>query len=72
MTVKEARKTLRELENLKSVVIGNNVIEKIGTTYAVASVNDESDLMTDYDKFTYGFKLKWIIDMLVRENAVEA
>lgn len=72
MTLKEARKTLKELENFKSVIIGNNVIEKVGATFAVASVSDKSDLMHDYDAFTYGFKLKWVLDMLVRENAITA
>lgn len=63
-SVKDFRKKLRGLENYREELeIDNDVIIKTGAgSYGVRSKWDESDPMTDYSAYTYGFKEKWLID----------
>lgn len=63
-SVKDFRKKLRGLENYSEELdIGDDVIIKTGAgSYGVRAKWDESDPMTDYSAYTYGFKEKWLID----------
>ena len=70
-TVKELRKELKELNLFEELTIGNLVIQKCTSDYAVRNVGTESDMMRDYSAYTYGFKLKWVIDMCISEHLVK-
>jgi len=74
MTIKEIRKQMRELNKdggtLSEVILipGWGQIQKIGTRYAIGPLpeNDDSDPMTDYSAWSYGWKEKWILDDIKR------
>lgn len=70
MTIKEIRKQMRTMESYKETILipGWGQIKKTGKTYAVGPVpeKDDSDPMTDYSAWTYGFREKWILDDIKR------
>ena len=73
MTRKELRKKLRNLKPyFEELEIGNNVIIKTGSSYAVRNKDDHDDPMTDYSAYIYGFKESWVINMCERENLLTA
>ena len=75
MTIKEIRKQMRSLnkdgETLSSVILvpGWGQIQKIGSSYAIGPLpeNDDSDPITDYSAWTYGWKESWVLDLIKRE-----
>lgn len=70
MTIKEIRKQLRELNKdggsvSETILIpGWGQVKKIGSTYAVGPLpeKDDSDWMTDYSAWCYGWREKWVLD----------
>lgn len=71
MTKKELRKKLKELNLFEKITIGNLVIKKCSRDYAVKDAGSESDLMHDYNAYTYGFKLTWVINLCINKGFVE-
>lgn len=75
MTIKEIRKTMRNLNKdgrsvSEAILIhGWGQIKKIGNSYAVGPLpeNDDSDILTDYSAWCYGWKEKWILDDIKRK-----
>ncbi len=73
MTIKELRVKLRSLKlYFEELTIGDNVIIKTSTSYAVRNKDDYNDSMTDYSAYIYGWKEKEIINMCLRENLITA
>lgn len=71
MTVKELRKKLRNMqEYTEEIVVGNRAIIKTTTGYGVRGIHDESDIMTDYCAYVFGFREKWIIEEALRRNYI--
>ena len=74
MTIKEIRKTMRALNKdgrsvSETVLIpGYGQIKKIGKSYAVGPLpeNDDSDPLTDYSAWVYGWKESWVLDDIKR------
>jgi len=74
MTIKEIRKTMRNLNKdgrsvSETVLIpGYGQIKKIGKSYAVGPLpeNDDSDPLTDYSAWVYGWKESWVLDDIKR------
>ena len=75
MTIKEIRKTMRNLNKdgrsvSETVLIpGYGQIKKIGKNYAVGPLPeyDDSDPMTDYSAWVYGWKESWVLDDIKRK-----
>lgn len=75
MTIKEIRKTMRALNKdgrsvSKTVLIpGYGQIKKIGKSYAVGPLpeDDDSDLLSDYSAWVYGWKESWVLDDIKRK-----
>lgn len=69
-TVKEIRRTMRSLESFHTTLIieGWGQIRKTGKTYSHGPLpeQDDSDPMTDYTAWTYGWKESWLIDDMKR------
>ena len=69
-TVKEIRRTMRGLESFHETLIieGWGQIRKTGKTYSHGPLPefDDSDPMTDYTAWTYGWKESWLIDDIKR------
>ena len=70
-TTKEVRKELKELGLFETLQVGNCVIMRCTCDYAIKNVNDEDDPMRDYSAYTYGFKLKWVIDSLLADKLIK-
>lgn len=71
-TVKEFRKQLRSLKlYFEELTIGKHVICKTTTGYGIRFIGDESDPMTDYCAFTFGFKEKMLIDRFLNEGLLK-
>ena len=74
MTIKEIRQTLRALNkdgrtvSEKILIPGYGQIQKIGKSYAVGPLpeNDDSDPLTDYSAWVYGWKESWVLDDIKR------
>lgn len=74
MTIKEIRRTMRNLNKdgrsvSETVLIpGYGQIKKIGKHYAVGPLpeNDDSDPITDYSAWVYGWKESWVLDDIKR------
>lgn len=80
MTVKEARKVLRDLKkerSIRSVKFGNSVengyqIKCINGRYAVCGWIDNSDPMRDYCDWSFGWTEKSVLDMMLRRKTITA
>ena len=75
-SVKELRRALRELDGAlcESLVIdGWGRIVKTGKRYGVAPTpdKDDTDLQRDYDACVYGWREKWVIDLVARETGIK-
>ena len=70
-TVKEIRKELKGLGLFETLQVGNCVIMKCTSDYAIKDARDESDPMTDYSAYVYGFKLKWVINSLLSDKLIK-
>ena len=72
MNKKQARKILKEMENLSEVVIGNLRITKVFNTYAIShDTNPQKEFCGDCDTFTYGYKLSWVLNTLLSEGGIK-
>lgn len=75
MTIKEIRKTMRALSKDGSsvsetvLIPGYGQIKKIGNSYAVGPLpeDDDSDPLTDYSAWVYGWKESWVLDDIKRK-----
>lgn len=75
MTIKEIRKTMRALNKDGSsvsetvLIPGYGQIKKIGNSYAVGPLpeDDDSDPLTDYSAWVYGWKESWVLDDIKRK-----
>ena len=75
MTIKEIRRTMRGLNKdgrsvSETVLIpGYGQIKKIDKHYAVGPLpeNDDSDPLTDYSAWVYGWKESWVLDDIKRK-----
>ena len=75
VTIKEIRKTMRALNKdgrsvSETVLIpGYGQIKKIGKSYAVGPLPeyDDSDPMTDYSAWVYGWRESWVLDDIKRK-----
>ena len=69
-SIKEIRKAMRSMESITETILieGIGQIKKIGKTYAWGPTpeNDDSDPLTDYSAWSYGWKEKWILDDIKR------
>lgn len=69
-TVKAIRKAMRGMErHFETLIIeGWGQIKKSGNTYSHGPLpeDDDSDPMTDYTAWTYGWKESWLIDDIKR------
>ncbi len=80
MTISEIRKAMRNsTKNGRSIgetilVPGWGQIKKIGSRYAVGPLPeyDDSDIMTDYSAWSYGWREKWVLDSIKSELKLEA
>ena len=78
MTIKEIRKEMRNLNKdggtvSKAILIeGWGQIQKIGNRYAIGPLPeyDDSDPMTDYSAWSYGWKETWILDDIRRNLGI--
>lgn len=75
ITLKEARKALRDLKKNEEVRrnvirIGKNQIQCLMGKFAVCGGVDDSNPYTDYCAWTFGWSEKEVLDMLKRENAI--
>lgn len=69
-TVKELRKAIRNMKDFETILIdGWGQIWKSGTRYAIGPLpeNDDSDILTDYSAWSYGWKQSWIIEDIAKE-----
>ena len=70
MTIREIRKAMRSLGSVTETLTidGWGQIKKIGSRYAVGPLpeRDDTDLMRDYDSWTYGMRESWILDDIKR------
>lgn len=79
MTIKEIRKAMRNLNKdggtLSEIIVveGFGQIQKIGNSYAIGPMpeDDDSDPMTDYSAWSYGWKEKWILDSIRSELKID-
>lgn len=72
MTKKELRKQLRELGNMEVLMIKDwGKAQKIGERYAICKGEDDSDPMTDYSAWTYGCRVKWIVEWVSKDLGLE-
>lgn len=69
-SIKEIRKAMRSLESIHETLLieGIGQIKKIGKTYAYGPTpeKDDSDPVSDYSAWTYGWKESWILDDIKR------
>ena len=69
-TVQKIRKAMRSLESFREVLLieGWGQIKKTGKTYSHGPLpeDDDSDPMTDYTAWTYGWRESWLIDDIKR------
>jgi len=69
-TVKNIRKAMRNAEKWNETILieGWGQIRKCGSGYALGPLpeDDDSDSMTDYSAWTYGWKEKWVLDDIKR------
>ncbi len=70
-TVKEIKKELKGLGLFETLQVGNQVIMKCTSDYAMRHAGDESDPMRDYSAYVYGFKLKWVINSLLSDKLIK-
>ena len=73
-SIKEIRKALRSLENFETLLIeGIGQVKKIGKSYAYGPLpeDDETDLMRDYDDWSYCWKESWILDDIRRTAKID-
>lgn len=69
MTVKEFRKNLKDMkEYTETLSIGDDVIMKTTSGYAVRGKEDYDDPMTDYNAYVYGFKVKWLVERYLNDG----
>jgi hypothetical protein len=70
-SIKEIRKAMRSLESWSETLYIEGIcqITKTGHTgyaYGPTPENDDSDPMTDYSAWSYGWKEKWILEDIKR------
>lgn len=69
-TVKNIRKAMRNAEKWNETILieGWGQIKKGGSGYALGPLpeDDDSDPMTDYSAWSYGWKEKWVLDDIKR------
>ena len=69
-SIKEIRKAMRNLESIHETLLveGIGQIKKFGKSYAYGPTpeKDDSDPVSDYDAWTYGWKEGWILDDIKR------
>lgn len=62
ITALELKRVLRKLNRNDTVQIGDNVVMKTSSGYAVRAIWDEDDFMTDYHAYIDGWKESWIVN----------
>ncbi len=73
-SIKEIRKALRGLEKFETLLIeGIGQVKKIGKSYAYGPLpeDDDTDLMRDYDAWSYGWKESWILNDVRRTAKID-
>lgn len=69
-TTKEIRKAMRSMNTGDTIVIdGWGQIFKGGNNYAIGPLpeKDDTDVYSDYDAWSYGWKESWILDNIKKE-----
>ncbi len=74
-TVKEIRKAMRSLKDFSDTIQIEGIcqIMKTGHTgyaYGPTPENDDSDPLTDYSAWCYGWKEKWILEDIQRRSEI--
>lgn len=70
MTVKEARKLIKNLEEDQIVTIGSIDIRKAFGMYAIKATWNQADYLHDYYAWDYNWRLKWVLNWLLSEKAI--
>ena len=72
MTKKELRKAIKSLDNMEVLVIDDwGKVQNIFGRYAICVGEDDSDPMTDYSAWSYGWKIKRIVDYYAKCCGIE-
>ena len=64
---KQIRAEIKGMKEMETKEYGDLVVKKIGNTYAIKHKGNEDDPYTDYSSYTYGFKQKHTIEMILEE-----
>ncbi len=78
ITIKDIRRMMREGKKDHSIgaailIPGYGQVKRIGNTYAVGPLpeDDDSDIMTDYSAWSYGWKEKWVLDDIRKHTDIQ-